>query len=96
MLIYISDKNYGVNLNEYGDYLWIIVTNGQCMPYECCVGCVSDGLDMATCAEIAYNQFVPGEYVMENLDLDDDHHRVLDVAKNAYEIGRALEMAMSA
>jgi len=96
MLIYMNDKNYGVYLEEDGDDLWITVTNGYCKSYDCIVGCASDGLDVSARVESAYSCFYPGQYVNENLNSDDDRYRVLYLARDAYEIDRALEMAMSA
>ena len=45
MMIFKTDKNYGVYLEEDGDDLWITVTNGYCKSYDCLVGSVADELD---------------------------------------------------
>ena len=96
MLLFTSDKNYKVFLDEDRDDLWITVTNGYCKSYDCIVGSISDGLDVSVRVESAYSCFYPGQYVNENLNSDDDRYRVLYLARDAYEIDRALELAMSA
>ena len=96
MLVYKSDKNYCVYLNEDGDDLWITVTNGYCNGYDCLVGSVSDPLDTRLCLETAYSCFYPAQYVMDNLEPNDERVRVLTLAKDAYEIDRALDMALVA
>ena len=96
MLIFKSDKNYGVYLEEDGDDLWISVTNGYCNSYDCIVGCKADACDTKIYVETAYRFFFPAQYVSENLDANDDRFRILYLAKDAYEIDRALELAMSA
>ena len=79
-----------------GDDFWITVTNGYCKSFDCLVGSNTDGLDVATCVETAYNSFYPAQYVSENLEPNDNPSRVLCLAQDAYEIDRVLEMAMSA
>ena len=96
MMIFKTDKNYGVYLEEDGDDLWITVTNGYCKSYDCLVGSVADELDTKMRLEAAYNCFFPAQYVSENLNSNDDGLRVLYLARDAYEIGRALELAISA
>lgn len=96
MLLFTSDKNYKVFLEEDGDDLWITVTNGYCESYDCIVGSISDGLDVSARVKSAYSCFYPGQYVNENLNADDDRYRVLYLARDAYEIDRALELAISA
>ena len=96
MLIFKTDKDYGVYLEEDGDDLWITVTNGYCKSYDCIVGCVADACDTKMCVEAAYNCYFPAQYVSENLNSDDDGLRILYLARDAYEIDRALELAMSA
>ena len=96
MLIFESDKGYCVYLENDGDDLWVSVTNGYCNSYDCIVGSEEDLSDVKKCLETAYSCFYPGQYVNENLNSDDDRYRVLYLARDAYEIDRALEMAMSA
>ena len=93
MLIFKSDKNYGVYLEEDGDDLWITVSNGYCKSFDCLVGGTTDGLDMSTCVENAYSCFYPAQYVSDNIEPNDDRSRVLYLARDAYEIDRALDMA---
>jgi hypothetical protein len=57
MLIFKTDKDYGVYLEEDGDDLWITVTNGYCMSFDCIVGSVADACDTKMCVEAAYNCF---------------------------------------
>ena len=96
MLVYKSDKNYCVHLKEDGDDLWVTVTDGYCRAYDCIVGRSEDGVDIKTCIDTAYSEFYPAQYVAENLESTANSFRVLCVARDAYEIERALEMAMSA
>lgn len=93
MLIFKSDKGYGVYLEDDGDDLWITVTNGYCKSYDCFAGSVADAYDIRACLETAYTCFFPAQYVSENLNSNDDSLCVLYLAKDAYEIGRALELA---
>lgn len=95
MLLYNSDKNYGVHLEEDGDDLWITVTNGYCNRYDCIVGTVGENDDIRACVDAAYSQFFPAQYISDSLDANDDRARVLFVARDAYEIDRALEMALA-
>ena len=71
-------------------------TNGYCNSYDCIVGCKADACDTKIYVETAYRFFFPAQYVSENLDANDDRFRILYLAKDAYEIDRALELAMSA
>ena len=96
MLLFTTDKNYKVFLEEDGDELWITVTNGYCRSYDCIVGSVTDNYDSKLCVETAYSCFYPAQYVSENLCADDDRQRILCLVRDAYEIDRALELAMSA
>ena len=96
MLLYTSPKNYHVYLEEDGDDLWIRVTNGYCHPYDCIVGCVEDSNDISTLIDAAYTCFYPAQYLSEVLDAGADRFRVAYVAKDAYEIDYALEMALNA
>ena len=96
MLLFTTDKNYKVFLEEDGDDLWITVTNGYCKSYDCIVGSVADGNDVKLCVEAAYSCFYPAQYISENLCADDDRYRILYLARDAYEIDRALVLAMSA
>ena len=96
MLIFKTDKNYCVYLEEDGDDLWVCVTNGYCKSYDCIVGSVTDCNDTKLCVETAYSCFYPAQYINENLCADDDRYRILYLARDAYEIDRALELAMSA
>lgn len=59
MLLFTSDENYKVFLDEDGDDLWITVTNGYCKSYDCIVGSISDGLDVSARVESAYSCFYP-------------------------------------
>ena len=77
MLLFTSDKNYKVFLDEDGEDLWITVTNGYCKSYDCIVGSISDGLDVSARVESAYSWFYPGQYVNANLNSDDARYRVL-------------------
>ena len=63
---------------------------------DCIVGSVADGNDVKLCVEAAYSCFYPAQYISENLCADDDRYRILYLARDAYEIDRALELAMSA
>ena len=96
MLLFTSDKNYKVFLEEDGDDLWITVTNGYCESYDCIVGSVSEGYDPEVCIQTASVFFYPAQYISDNLNANDDRYRVLQLARDAYEIDRALELAMSA
>ena len=96
MLIFKTDKDYGVYLEEDGDDLWITVTNGYCKSYDCIVGSVTDACDTKICVETAYTCFFPAQYVNENIESNDDRFRVIQLARDAYEIDRALELAKSA
>lgn len=96
MLIFKTDKDYGVYLEEDGDDLWITVTNGYCKSYDCIVGSVADACDTKICVETAYTCFFPAQYVNENIESNDDRFRVIQLARDAYEIDRALELAKSA
>ena len=96
MEIFRSDKNYCVYLEEDGDDLWISVTNGYCKPYDCIVGSISDGVDVKACLDTAYSIFFPAQYIEEKLEANDDRLRVLCLARDAFEIDRALELALSA
>ena len=96
MLIFKTDKDYGVYLEEDGDDLWVTVTNGYCKSYDCIVGSVADKLDTKSRVEAAYSCFFPAQYVSELLESNDDRQRVLYLARDAYEIDRALELAISA
>ena len=96
MLIYTNENNYGVYLKEDGDDLWITVTNGYCKSYDCIVGCAADGLDTAAYIETAYTEFYPAQYISENMNADDDRFRIMCLARDAYEIDRALELALDA
>lgn len=96
MLIFKTDKDYGVYLEEDGDDLWITVTNGYCKSFDCIVGSVEDACDTKVCAETAYTCFFPAQYVEENMESNDDRFRVIQLARDAYEIDRALELAKSA
>ena len=68
MLIFKTDKDYGVYLEEDGDDLWITVTNGYCKSYDCIVGSVADACDTKICVETAYTCFFPAQYVNENIE----------------------------
>ena len=92
MLIYTNENNYGVYLKEDGDDLWITVTNGYCKSYDCIVGCAADGLDTAAYIETAYTEFYPAQYISENMNADDDRFRIMCLARDAYEIDRALKL----
>ena len=94
MLLYNSDKNYSVHLEEDGADRWITVSNGYCKSYDCCVGGVDDA-DIKTCVDTAYTLFYPAQYVCDSLESDDDRFRVLFLARDAYEIDRALEQALT-
>ena len=96
MLIFKTDKNYGVYLENDGDDLWITVTNGYCKSYDCFVGSVTDYFDTKQCVETAYSCLYPAQYIKENLCPDDERYRILYLARDAYEIDRAMDMAMSA
>lgn len=62
MLIFKTDRDYGVYLEEDGDDLWITVTNGYCKSYDCIVGSVADACDTKICVEAAYTCFFPAQY----------------------------------
>ena len=96
MLLFTTDKNYKVFLEEDGDDLWITVTNGYCKSYDCIVGGIEDAGDIKRCVDVAYGNFYPAQYVSELLESNDDRQRVLYLARDAYEIDRALELAISA
>lgn len=96
MLVFKSDMNYFVYLEEDGDDLWISVTNGYCKEFHCIVGNAEEPIDVKSCVETAYHCFYPAQYIAEQLEPNDDRLRVLYLARNAYEIDRALEYAISA
>lgn len=96
MLKFKSDNGYCVYLENDGDDLWVSVTNGYCKSYDCIVGTEENLCDVKMCLETAYSCFYPAQYIKENLCADDDRFRVLVLAKDAFEIDRALEMAISA
>ena len=96
MLIFRSDKGYCVSLENDGNDLWVSVTNGYCNSYDCIVGTKDDFCDVKMCLETAYSCFYPAQYIKEYLCADDDRFRVLCLTKDAFEIDRALEMAISA
>ena len=96
MLIYKTDRNYGVYLEEDGDDLWITVHNGYCNSYDCIVGTVEDCANVKVCVETAYRSFYPAHYINDNLNGDADRQQILSLARDAYEIDRALELALAA
>ena len=96
MLVFKSDMDYCVYLEEDGDDLWISVTNGYCEGFDCIVGNTEEPIDVKACVDNAYLFFCPAQYVTEHLEPNDDRRRVLSLARDAYEIDRALEYAMSA
>ena len=95
MLVYKSDMNYGVYLEDDGDDLWITVTNGYCVSYDCIVGSTDEPIDVAVCVDSAYRCFFPAQYMTDHLEATDDRFRVVALARDANEIDRALEMALS-
>ena len=96
MLVYKSDMNYGVYLEDDGDDLWITVTDGYCASYDCIVGSTGNPIDVRVCVDTAYTCFFPAQYMTDHLEANDDRFRVAVLARDAYEIDRALEMALSA
>ena len=96
MVIFRSDKNYCVQLEDDGDDRWISVSNGYCKSYDCFVGSSMEDVNLKTCLNTAYSCFFPAQYIEEQLATCDDRFRVLSLAKAAYEIDRALELAIDA
>ena len=94
MLLFRSDKNYCVHLEQDGDDLWITTTNGYCVPYNCIVGNTEDEFDVKACLNGAQACFYPQQYMADNMTLNDSSSRVLSLARDAYEIDRALELAL--
>lgn len=50
---------------------------------------------LAVCVDTAYRCFFPAQYMTDHLEANDDRFRVVALARDAYEIDRALEMALS-
>lgn len=95
MLVYVSDKNYYVHLEEDGDDVWVSVLSEFCEK-DFIVGSVDDNLTTSECIYGAYSSFYPANYVTEHLKNDSDRSAVLFIARTAFEIDRALEEAYKA
>lgn len=96
MIIYNSDTDYKVYLEEDGDGLWISVSNGYCNSYDCIVGNSTEDVDIKACLNTAYAHFFPAQYIEEHLEPNANREMVLWLARDAYEIDCALEFAIDA
>lgn len=94
MIEFVSRDGYSVYVENDGDDMWVSVRHNGAHVYDCCVGSVDDGARKKEYIETAYSQFYPANYVQETLASDADRQRVLSVAKEAFRIDYALEMAM--
>ena len=56
MLVFKSDMDYCVYLEEDGDDLWISVTNGYCEGFDCIVGNTEEPIDVKACVDNARPQ----------------------------------------
>lgn len=95
MLVYKTDKNYYVHLEEDGDNIWVNVLSEFCEEYFI-VGSLDDNLATSDYIYSAYFSFHPANYVKEYLKNDFDRSAVLHVATTAFEIDRALEETYNA
>lgn len=97
MVIYKTNTNYSVYLEENGDGYWINVRNELGEHEDLNVG-FDDENDWSISSYIhnAYTCFSPTNYVKEHLDNNSDRYSVLHIATTAFEIDRALEEAYNA
>ena len=97
MLVYVSDKNYEVHIEQDNDGYWVIVQNELGEHEDINIG-FDDEKDMWFCDYIynGYSCFHPDDYIKEHLKNDSDRSIVLHVSTTAFEIDRALREAYEA
>ena len=94
MLIYKSNKNYSVYLEEDGDDLWVSVRNELGEREDFIVGSIDDEkLPVSNYVYNAFSSFYPFTYVAEHSDILSERQDILYYAITAFEIDRALEEA---
>ena len=94
MLVYTSDKNYHVYLEENGDYLWVSVRNELGEREDFIVGSIDDEkLPISNYVYNAFSSFYPFTYVEEHSDILSERQDILYYAITAFEIDTALEEA---
>ena len=97
MFNFKTDKNYVVEINLDGDDYWVSVGDEYCHEYQVMVGKLGDGLTNKERLENAETFFFPANYVRDILSEfpNGDGRYVLNVATDAFEIERALKLAIN-